>query len=211
MDVRHSLDRIQGIAQHVLAYYLWGLFELQEEGNLISLIYTRAPDEARAELVALAGRLLRGDEGAEISDSQVRRLADAWTYGRELIEREPGNSPLTMAAFAWWSGAPRLDISWWLEQLRWVLRHSVAPDPSFLVLEALPGAAAVDPLATVDALRKMLDVVREPWSFAGHIDDVHRALSVVMSSGSEIAVERGRRIIDELGAREIADLSDLLR
>ena len=212
-DERHARDRTQSTAQHVTLYYLWGLIALTDEDSLLQCFLREAPDNARAEMTTFAGRILRIDDsnGSDaISAAQVELLMDLWIQRRNRIAGKESHSQHELAAFAWWCGAHLLEAEWWLPQLDWVTSSAVAPDPDFLVLESLSSAASVDPVTTARVLLRLLDLTSRPWTFSGHQDDVKEVVSKIMSSRESAAQLLGRRLIHELGARELADLSDLL-
>lgn len=210
---RHADDRIRGFVAHIVLYYLWGLYDLDDEEGLLRRFNTVAPSSARGELISYAGRLLRnesGDQKARLPAEQVDQLKQLWLARRLVIEHAPGESTDEPAAFAWWCGAEQLEPEWWLPQLQWVTDLGVEPEPLFAVLQALPAAATVDPRVTLRIIRRLLDVAREPWAFVGHVDDLRSAILTAIASGDRVASEIARQLVDAIGAREIADLSDLI-
>lgn len=209
---QHKIDRIHATAQHVVIYYLWELFVLTDSESLLRTFLNNASDEARAELIAFTGRLLRDEEKSNRpSARQVELLKLLWLDRRESAERGDDDMARELAAFAWWCGTSSLEPEWWLPQLQWITSNSIEPDPIFLVLDALPSAASVDPVTTVRILRRLLDIAKSPWTFSGHVDEIRNTLSIAMSSSDETAKEGGRQLINKLGALEIADLRDLLQ
>lgn len=200
----------EALAGHILAYYLWGLESLAEQG-LLSRFFS-APGQASAHLMAQAGRLLR-EHSDELSADQVSLLQRLWLSRRRTAEMQGVNPELQLelSKFGWWSGSPRLDPEWWLGELHWVVRHAKALDPAFLALEVLPDVAARSPAIAVEVVAGMVRLPDEPWLVPGHLDAVRSVVETAMASDDGHAVESATRLVHDLGARELGDLSGLLR
>jgi hypothetical protein len=209
---RHAEDIVRMTAHHVASYYLWGIQDLSDDGSLIQSFMREAPEAARASLITLSGRLLRGDEDGDdaLSPEQVGLLKDLWSDRRRRFELAPTEVNHELSPFGWWCGAKRLEVEWWLPQLDWLTKVGIPPDPDFQVLAALSEAAGQEPLLVVQVLRRLLDLHDGPWAWTGRQEELKHAVAVILGSRDSSAIEAARQLIHELGAREAADFSDLL-
>lgn len=198
----------EALASHLLAFYIWGL-----EPNLDSGILTeffQAPGVARSELISQAGRLLR-DHGDELSEASVQSLMRLWRSRREASSSGfDDGMRMELSRFAWWSGAPRLDSSWWLSELRWVVYQVRELHPASLALEALPAAAGASPGTAVETLAGIVRLIQEPWLIQAHVREVRAVVASAIQVSDERAHAAAIDLIHDLGARELVNLSDLL-
>ncbi|TKG63764.1 hypothetical protein [Prauserella endophytica] len=204
---------IEALVRHVILLYLWGHVGLGNDDLLAKLLRAKVAG-VHSEIVTFSGRILRQSEAKDDPDSQlsadqVARLKELWSSVRSLVESE-AVSVDELTGFSWWCGCSSLDIGWWLPELHWLLLSGGSPIPAFRVVDALVEAAAVDPLTTIRVLRFLVDVVDTPWTFIGHLNSVRSTVAAVLAAGDEVAVRRARQLIHELGARDIANLSDML-
>ena len=109
------------------------------------------------------GRVLRQDDRSDsLTAEQFQILQNLWLDRRAAVDAGESDVTRELAAFAWWSGAPDIDPRWWIEQIRFILGRGVEPEPEFLVIEALPAAAVMEPDTTIRVLRSLLDVLTSP-------------------------------------------------
>jgi hypothetical protein len=107
---------VDTLGQHLMTYYLWGVYPLTGEGSLLETFYQRTSEDRHrwARLFDHVGRSLR-NSGKHLDDSLVKRVIAFFDWRVEIKE------PLELREFTFWLDAECLDPNWRLEAYSKVL------------------------------------------------------------------------------------------
>jgi hypothetical protein len=95
-----------------------------------------------------------------------------------------------------------------LEEL---LARGVNPEPEFLVFDALRHFVESEPFRTVQALRRYLHDLDNPWATAGHAPELEETLRTAISSGDPEAAHEAVETVHWLGSRGLRQFRSLLQ
>jgi hypothetical protein len=182
------------LGEHLASFYWRGVISLEDA--VLTTYWRSAPTDVRREVIDFLGHSVRELPNVE-TDVQERLMA-FWDYAR--AEAALAGSGEELRPFAWWFASAALPVDWRTRQLIHLLDNKIKPDPSFLVSEALPGVAAVEPLRAVQLLRHILELERESWAIDAWQSEIEQVLRLAISSGNTEAHEAAEETAHWLGA-----------
>jgi hypothetical protein len=193
------------LGEHLATFYWRGTIELDD--LLLQTYWEHAPSEARRHVIDFLGRSVR--ELPELEGDVEARLLAFWDFARGEAARAETLDDL--APFAWWFASEALPLAWRVDNLLALLHDKVKPDPAFVVAEELPAVAQQEPLRAVEALRRLLELEREGWSFDAWRDEIEQVLRHALDAGdpdARGAAEDAAHWLGALGYREFRALLD---
>jgi hypothetical protein len=199
-------DPNETLAEHLMVLYWHG-----SEGcdPLVDRFFEIAPDELRQHAISFLGRSLKGIEG-DVPAEVVARLKGLWQRRVEAARRKQSEHRLELAAFAWWAGAPPLELEWRLDQVFTVLRMTGHLDPEFVVTEMLAEAASSLPKRAVDCLALLVTPEADPWGAVAQSQEARTVVETALSCGEVEAATAAAELVSSLAARGHRELVDLL-
>ena len=138
------------------------------------------------------------DTSIEVSPDLLEQFQALWD-SRLAAEAEDKSEELSY--FGSWLASGRFPPAWILQKLRETLAQSRALKDREAVFEALPSAAASEPLLTIQALRDLIDTTKEPRSIDYKKEDIQQTLALVAASRNQDAAGLAKECVDVLAAR----------
>jgi hypothetical protein len=195
------------LADHLLSMYVYGSLELND--RLFETFMRRAPVSLRKHLLQSAGHAL-GSLVGDAREGSIERSMRLWESRREAVESR-SSVPQELEPFGWWFASARLPQRWAFEQLDFLTSRGVLPEPDHLVVERLAKIANTEPLLAVVSLRRMIRNIREPWTVYSWQEPAREIAAAGLKSANEPTRDQSRLLVNELGARGLTDLRDLLK
>jgi hypothetical protein len=194
------------LAEHVLSMYVFGSLELSDE--LFEMFMRHASVTLRKRLLFSAGHALESLEG-DAREGAIERSMRLWESRRAAVES--GRSvPQELEPFGWWFASARLPQSWAFEQLGFLTSKGVLPEPDHLIVERLAKIANTEPLPAVVSLRRLIRNIHEPWTVYSWQEPAREIAAAGLNSADAHTRDQSRLLVNELGARGLTDLRDLL-
>jgi len=194
------------LAVHVLNMYVFGALELTD--SLFEMLMQRASVTLRKHILLSAGHAMDSLVG-EAREGSIDRSMRLWESRRVAVQS--GSSvPQELEPFGWWFATERLPQDWALEQLDFVTSKGVLPEPDHLVVERLAKIAESQPLPAVASLRRMIRTIQQPWTVFSWQEPARKIAAAGLLSADAHTRDQSRQLVNELGARGLSDLRDLL-
>lgn len=152
-----SSDLIDTIGQHLMIYYVWGLFPLTGEESLLERFYGRSSFDKKhwKNLFEHVGRLLM-KETSKLDEAFKGRIFSFYEY------RVAQGEPSELEEFAFWLRAECLTPEW---RLRAYLKVLIAPksDASsiYMELESLVDLLDREPLLVMECFDRLIACVKK--------------------------------------------------
>lgn len=197
--MHHAHEDIRAtLGQHLVLYYCWGDLELEEPDGLIEAFYSRAPDEVRAQVMALLGQTL--DRASEPVPSEVlERLVKFWSWRFQRATKHKGEGfREEVAGFAWWFNSNKFDGGWSARQMVAALEISRATERQFLWLKRFAEIAEKHTIEAVRALEVTIQAVRDKAGRFWEDEEAMAILAAAARSGDETVLRHARRAQDLL-------------
>lgn len=195
------------LAEHISAFFWWGVLDLSEGGLLHRFVEKASPDEV-AHLVSYIGRSLAD---AEIDEDVASRLMALWDQLQQWVKDRPeGERFVILAPFGWWYGSAALDADWSDRQLIALLKKRVPIDPDFKVAERVKARAGEDIHSATRVVEAYLPALGGGWQIYGVRDEVRFVLSKALRSGDRELADAAKQAVHDLGAKGLMDFRDLL-
>lgn len=158
------------LGEHLATFYWRGTIGL---GDPLLLTYWRQADTGtRRHVIDFLGRSLQ--DLPDIEAAVETRLMEFWDFAS--AEATAAESLDELAPFGWWFGSRALPLRWRVDHLLALLRKKVKPDPAFVVAEELPTVAERQPRDAVQALRRLLELENQLWSFDAWKEQIEQVL-----------------------------------
>jgi hypothetical protein len=201
-------DPDASLGQHFLGLYIQGDIELQDP--LLTRFFVTASLDIRKHVVSEAGRLLYTLEGP-LREGIGERLMALWQWRSRVAANSSEPSAISeLEPFGWWFAAGRLPEDWLITQLEFLLEQGVLPEPDHLVPDRLVKVAERFPSRSLQAMRRMVRLSREPWKAHGWVRQAEEILRMGASSKEPGAQDLARMLANELGALGIHEVRGLL-
>jgi hypothetical protein len=216
-DRKHPMLSTDRFAQHIMTFYVRGLFDLDDP--LMTKFFEKASPSLRASGMSFLGRGLYtivGDDAQPlpepVDEAMLQRIIELWEYrlGLARASDEPERFKLEIAEFGWWFIAPVFDEGWLLAQLQTSLEVVDSIDSGHLVVRRLAKMVSAHPLDVLRCLQLMLKSDRYGWLTLNRDTAVREILAQTLQSTEDDVRSLAEEIVHELGARGYREFRSLL-
>jgi hypothetical protein len=216
-DRKHPMLSSDRLAQHVMTFYVRGLYDLDDP--LITQFFEKASPSLRASAMSFIGRGLYtivGDDAhplpEPVDEVMLQRIIELWEdrLRRARTSDDPEAFKPEIAEFGWWFIAPVFDEAWALAQLQSALRIVESIDSGHLVVRRLAKMVSSHPLDVLRCIQVMLKSDRYGWLTLNRDTAVREILAQTVRSTEENVRSLAEEIIHELGARGYREFRSLL-
>ncbi len=190
----------EALATHLMAYFLRGQLELEENG-LVDRFFQAGSSKTLGYAMEWIGRGLR-ESPQEATERPI--LLWEWRWKSGAI-----TSP-ELEAFGWWAASSSLEPVWMLTNLDRALSSAKKVDADWLVVERLAELAEHHGQLVVHCLRLMIEGAAEPWSINRWEKDIRTVLSSAIASHDPDVRQASEELTNLLGAKGYWSFSDLL-
>lgn len=194
------------LVDHLIALYMFGLFELNS--GILTKLYSKTDVRLKKRALDMIGRGLANEK--KVPDPEiVKRAVSFWNFRIEECKKlkEPKDR-IELSEFGWWLKSGRLDDEWSLDQTIEVLKlcHFITPD--HMVMERLLELADTHPVKVAEVLRLMVDHRVTDYGFFGWLEEAKVLLPKLMATEAKYTAVK---TIHKLGAYGFNQFGDLLK
>jgi hypothetical protein len=196
------------IARHLMVLYWGGSIVLEDD--LLGSFYAKAGSAMRGRAFNYVGWTLRNWKGSLPEDvaARLKKLME-WRLRNNQADRQDARQEFK--EFGWWFVSEKFDDVWSITMLQRVLDLTGLAWPAHLVVERLAKLATTMPLASVRALKSLVDGVAERWEIDGWIEPAKDILRAAINS-TDVPTKRGAQdLCNILESRGHLGLLDLLK
>lgn len=190
-------DLASRLSEHLMIYFWRGKLDDAKGRALLEKFWEIAPARVRGNAIRFLGNTLE-DRSLEVSDDRRQSLEDLWS---QRLSSGASDNAEELSYFGSWFASGRFPAAWSLQKLRETIAQSRALKDREDVLGALPAYAAAEPLLSIEALRDLVDLSKEPWAINYKEEEISQTLALVAASGDDRARELARECVDVLAAR----------
>jgi hypothetical protein len=200
----HLGDPLEALGRHLVTLYWRG--ELSLEDDLMRTLFSQLDAKRREDVLAFAGRVLRGEETVEADI--LSRLQALWEWRRNEIEAGRGEVN-ELCAFIWWFVSNFFDDQWATAQLTHALSASGCESPfQEEICGRLARSSTVPTADLVEALEQVVNSDR--WGVVSMYEASARdILRRALEEGGR-ARQQARALIDRLARLGHFGFSDLV-
>ena len=200
-DFRWDTTPQTRLGEHLAMFYWRGTISLED--HLLLTYWRQAGTEARRHVIDFLGRSVK--DFPDIEAAVGTRLMEFWDFAS--AEAAAAESLDELAPFAWWFGSTALPVRWRVDHLLTLLQKKVKPDPAFVVTEELPSVAEQEPRDAVQALRRLLELEKQLWSFDAWKEQIEQVLQTALEDpDAQQIAEDTAHWLGALGYREYRSL-----
>ena len=195
----------QNLAEHIIILYALNKLKLGE--GILQMFYAKASNALIDHALEHIGRSLLQHEG-KLNDDVSARLCSLWEWHKEHF-KEPQKKEV-LAPFGWWFIAKKFDQLWELNELNYVLRSGVLPQPLYQVAEVLVENIHTNPKLTLENLNLISQNVKHTWEMHSIINFVTDILQYGIKNPEDEIKNLAREIINRFGSMGFQQLRRLL-
>jgi len=216
-EYRRAIDRLgepqprgaesaeEHLAEHLLAFYVRGDIELEDE--LLSGFFARASAERRAKAIETIGRWLDRHEDTEggnrtgLPPEQHERTTRLWEARFEATRLDPQANRAELGRFGWWFQTPLLDEDWRVARLAEVVGLGVEVEAPLDFMKALADAAPGREAQVLGILAGIAATERGMQEIGMARDEVLRLLAAVIDSDDRARLLDADALLNEMGRK----------
>jgi hypothetical protein len=205
-------EATNALAGHVLGLYAQGTVGL-EPGSLVDLFFERAPVNARAHLIEMAGIEVTNAE--QPAPQVLERLQRLWEWRLGVLQQHADTDLEELKGFGWWFGSGKFDDDWALAQLHELLASEGAVDPDHTVAERLAALRHKRIAQVVACLSLLIDAThrhaaQQSWFVTAARDEIRAILEEGIRAADPETGRLARATVSRLIARGYTQFGDLL-
>jgi hypothetical protein len=202
---RNQKEVEQHLAEHVLTYAWQGFATLERDG-LVDLFFRNARLDVRRWGIDFVGRSLHNS--GEVPPEPLAilvELLDSILAGA-LGQRSPGEE---LIGFGWWFASGKFSDDLAIDRLVRVLRITGRVEPDHMVAEKLVELVDRFPLRVAEAVRRMVEGIREPYELASWRDEAKAILTRLRENPEQPVRAEVTRAINALVLRRYTEFREL--
>lgn len=206
---RHDVD--ERLAEHLMTYYWQGALSRKGADRTLDMFFESSEPKLRASAIEFIGRSLKSS--SEVPAQPIRLLRDLfeWRLDRARdLSTAPASESEELVPFGWWFSSGHFDPEWSLAQLAEVLRLAGRCEPDHMVAEQLVVYVEKYPIEAGEALKAMIEGLKEIYSLVGWRDEAKQIVRVLLRAQDKRAQALGKDIIDALIQRRFVEFRSLL-
>lgn len=217
-DVHNDRSPDSRLAEHILAFYWWGMIRLQEPDNLVALLFNAGTAQQKRHAIQYVGWSLgRTDEA--IPFDVIDRLQKLWDWRFSVLaaEAKVADAATKEAAikeleeFGHWFASKKLNLDWALTRFDAVVEITGGTERGHSALEFLAEIATEMPLAAATTLEKFsLAARKDPWRFHLWKKPAMEIMRAALSSTESGASEKAKLLINRWTANVSPEYKELL-
>lgn len=210
-DSRSLHDPERRLSEHLMELYWQGILEIAEPYDVLARFYDRASASLKSHALDFVGRSLHNTPDP-VPPSVITRLTDLmeWRVAAASRSTTPSNQAQELAGFGWWFASGKFADEWAIGLLTKVLNLSGTLEADHLVVERLASCAAVEPLASIESLRLLIQGDRDGWNIYHWREGAQSLLRLVLTNGDPTARQLAIDTINDLGRRGYVEFRHLL-
>lgn len=210
-DKKSRIDRDSRLAEHIMALFWRGKFDVADQDGLLALFWKHADEDTRLHAIDFLGRTLQSLK-EPLTDEQAKRLKELWESRIAVAEAAGNKQPYEkeIGAFGWWFASTKLDEGWSISQFLKVLDLAKKVNADYFVVDRLVVLADTRPLETVQILSKLVQRDRQQWVLFGNEADLRSIFTKALHSGDIDAENAAKELINRLAAWGYSAYGDLL-
>jgi hypothetical protein len=185
----------QNLAEHIIILYALNKLKLDE--GILPRFYAKASNALIDHALEHIGRGLLHHDG-KLDGDVSERLRRLWEWHKEHFN-EPQKKEV-LSPFGWWFIAKKFDRLWELNELNYVLRSGVLPQPLYQVAEVLVEDIHNNPTLTLEALNLISQNVKHTWEMHSIINFATDILKYGIENPEDEIKDAAREIINRFGS-----------
>jgi hypothetical protein len=205
-------EATNALTGHVLGLYAQGGVGL-EPGSLVDLFFERAPVNARAHLIEIAGIEVTNAE--QPTPQVLERLQRLWEWRLGVLQQRADTDLEELKGFGWWFGSGKFEDDWALLQLHELLASEGTVDPDHTVAERLAALRHKRIAQVVACLSLLIDAAQrhaaqQPWFVTAARDEIRAILEEGIRAADPETGRLARATVSRLIARGYTQFGELL-
>lgn len=206
-----TTEGLRHLVQHLSLHYWYGQLDLSD-GSIMKKMLDKAHAKHLSEAINFIGfRLYKANQnGLEVTDEELTRLAVLWEYVVALVKKEDSKKE-ALEDFGAWFASGKFDDDWSLDQLLEALKLVGSVDLDFAVLERLEKLVATHPTKAVDIIDAMVDgATRDRWAIGTWRDNAVSILKAAYNSDNTTTKQAAKALANKLvnkGYEEYRDVT----
>jgi len=200
------------LSEHLMVFYWRGKIGLENETDLITQFFLKAPDSLRAHAIEFIGRILC-DMKDIVPVENLDRLKALWSWRLDSARTATPTYEFTMelGGFGWWLISGKFDDSWTIAQFKEALLLGAQIEPAHKIVEHLATLVDSKPTTVVECLELLIEGDEEGWHVYVWRQHIKKIISSALRTTDKNVKRNATELLNRLGARGFLDFRELIK